>query len=437
MTKIDTLRKINKNIVHDDGTIDSFERQLIDFMFGEYDYNYPFVISTNSEGLKLVMDIDLDKPLCIDVKTVIKCERKHSLDLSFVSHIDDYIRESCLAFESLTQETSIVFVLNRKSDTFELPYIAICRTDKKYGEYVVNQITSIYDKEKLESLIQRTYDANKKFYVNEKSRAFIKSAELQLPINLINALSTSYDKQCLTKSQVEQDLSKSKSYGSETQLDEYGMCLSNEMQMMIDGSYQHEYMMLGRLQQDCEYYLGYGQRSERNLWADTVQDHIHAMKRYYNQVPIKPEWLSYKDILRYEAKMTTLKSLDDLRDLLEAHDWKIYDGGTSWEIEQYSPAGEDFVFCIQHDKSLEKAVEQICEYAMNFDQEEHIAMWLEARTVDDNRMNVPSPSELVEDAKEIQGMLDELDYVLDNCTLMEKKQETDIELEEEMEDIEK
>lgn len=63
-------------------------------------------------------------------------------------------------------------------------------------------------------------DANKKFYVNEKSRAFIKSAELQLPINLINALSTSYDKQCLTKSQVEQDLSKSKSYGSETQLDE-------------------------------------------------------------------------------------------------------------------------------------------------------------------------------------------------------------------------
>lgn len=91
----------------------------------------------------------------------------------------------------------------------------------------------------------------------------------------------------------------------------------------------------------------------------------------------------------------------------------------------------------QHDKSLEKAVEQICEYAMNFDQEEHIAMWLEARTVDDNRMNVPSPSELVEDAKEIQGMLDELDYVLDNCTLMEKKQETDIELEEEMEDIEK
>ena len=50
---------------------------------------------------------------------------------------------------------------------------------------------------------------------------------------------------------------------------------------------------------------------------------------------------------------------------------------------------------------------------------------------------VEDAKDFVEDAKEIQGMLDELDYVLDNCTLMEKKQETDIELEEEMEDIEK
>lgn len=38
--------------------------------------------------------------------------------------------------------------------------------------------------------------------------------------DFINALSTSYDRQCFTKNQVEQDLSKNKSYGSETQLDE-------------------------------------------------------------------------------------------------------------------------------------------------------------------------------------------------------------------------
>lgn len=196
---------------------------------------------------------------------------------------------------------------------------------------------------------------------------------------------------------------------------------------------------------------GFKKKSDALNYERVIMIQLKQKAKYNFVLGLKLEdvWKEYSDYMRLtEWKDSTYNANSCIykkhikpyflgRDLLEAHDWKIYDGGTSWEIEQYSPAGEDFVFCIQHDKSLEKAVEQICEYAMNFDQEEHIAMWLEARTVDDNRMNVPSPSELVEDAKEIQGMLDELDYVLDNCTLMEKKQETDIELEEEMEDIEK
>lgn len=483
MTKIDTLRKINKNIVHEDGTITSFDKQLIQLMSGIYDTRYPLIVADSTHSLDYIEDFATDNPLVMNVSTVIKLREKHDIGYEFVSNCEMYLKESVLAFDSYQHDTSKIILLDEVDDD-GFPMIAICRENKDMGgNLLLNEITSIYEKEKLEQLLNRSYENDKTFYTNKKTEQYVKSRGLQLSKGLTYALSNYYTRASFNKSQVEQDLAKEKGcieetygmdleedlqekipevYGNDkvqeliklvidkhykkvendeivydddlllelydmvpemsfNEIDEYGMCLSNEMQMMIDGSYQHEYMMLGRLQQDCEYYLGYGQRSERNLWADTVQDHIHAMKRYYNQVPIKPEWLSYKDILRYEAKMTTLKSLDDLRDLLEAHDWKIYDGGTSWEIEQYSPAGEDFVFCIQHDKSLEKAVEQICEYAMNFDQEEHIAMWLEARTVDDNRMNVPSPSELVEDAKEIQGMLDELDYVLDNCTLMEKK----------------
>ena len=52
-------------------------------------------------------------------------------------------------------------------------------------------------------------------------------------LNLINALSTSYDRQCFTKNQVEQDLSKNKSYGSETQLDEVKEDVE-EIQGMLD-----------------------------------------------------------------------------------------------------------------------------------------------------------------------------------------------------------
>ena len=65
------------------------------------------------------------------------------------------------------------------------------------------------------------------------------------------------------------------------------------------------YMMLGRLIADNDYYLGYGNRSERNLWAGNVDDQISEMKKLWNQLPAdgKPEWLSMQDILNYEEKM--------------------------------------------------------------------------------------------------------------------------------------
>lgn len=65
------------------------------------------------------------------------------------------------------------------------------------------------------------------------------------------------------------------------------------------------YMMLSRLQSDNDYFLGYGNRSERNLWADNVDSHIAEMKRLWNILPEdgKPEWLSMEDILKYEKEM--------------------------------------------------------------------------------------------------------------------------------------
>jgi hypothetical protein len=65
------------------------------------------------------------------------------------------------------------------------------------------------------------------------------------------------------------------------------------------------YMMLGRLIADNDYYLGYGNRSERNLWAGNVDDQIDEMKKLWNKLPAdgKPEWLSMQDILNYEEQM--------------------------------------------------------------------------------------------------------------------------------------
>lgn len=65
------------------------------------------------------------------------------------------------------------------------------------------------------------------------------------------------------------------------------------------------YMMLGRLQADCEYYLGYGGRYANHLWARDEKKQIEEMKRIYNSFTDdkKPEWLTWENILEYEKQM--------------------------------------------------------------------------------------------------------------------------------------
>ena len=66
-----------------------------------------------------------------------------------------------------------------------------------------------------------------------------------------------------------------------------------------------QYMMLSRLKQDCDYYLGNGNRSITSLWAGSEKDQIQEMKTRYNAFTDakKPAWLTWDDILRYESLM--------------------------------------------------------------------------------------------------------------------------------------
>lgn len=68
-------------------------------------------------------------------------------------------------------------------------------------------------------------------------------------------------------------------------------------------SKEYEYMLLGRLQTDCDYFLGNGNGNERVLWADTVDEQIQKMKELWNGLEQKPEWISLEDIENYEIEM--------------------------------------------------------------------------------------------------------------------------------------
>lgn len=63
------------------------------------------------------------------------------------------------------------------------------------------------------------------------------------------------------------------------------------------------YQLLSRLQQDCEFYLGFGARSKKHLWAQDEVEQIQKMKELYAALPEKPEWISLTDIEKYEVAM--------------------------------------------------------------------------------------------------------------------------------------
>lgn len=63
------------------------------------------------------------------------------------------------------------------------------------------------------------------------------------------------------------------------------------------------YQLLARLKQDCEYYLGHGNRAKKHLWAGDVAEQVAKMKALYAGFSEKPEWISLEDIEQYEARM--------------------------------------------------------------------------------------------------------------------------------------
>lgn len=66
-----------------------------------------------------------------------------------------------------------------------------------------------------------------------------------------------------------------------------------------------DYQLLSRLQQDCEYYLGFGARNKKHLWAQDETEQIRKMKELYSSLPEKPAWITLEAIEQYEAAMMT------------------------------------------------------------------------------------------------------------------------------------
>lgn len=65
------------------------------------------------------------------------------------------------------------------------------------------------------------------------------------------------------------------------------------------------YMMLDRMQCDCLYFLGFGDRNKKCLWVNNVNEHIKVMVALWMSFTWdkKPQWITLEDINNYRRQM--------------------------------------------------------------------------------------------------------------------------------------
>lgn len=83
--------------------------------------------------------------------------------------------------------------------------------------------------------------------------------------------------------------------------------------MKVNEVLQHDLrfrnMLLGRLQADCEYYLNFGNRNPRRLWAGNEAQQIEFMTKLHESFKEdeKPMWLTMEQIEEYSKAMGVTK----------------------------------------------------------------------------------------------------------------------------------
>ena len=73
---------------------------------------------------------------------------------------------------------------------------------------------------------------------------------------------------------------------------------------------KNQYTLLGRLKSDCDYYLGWGNRNVEHLYYHNEKKHIESMKEIYENLTVKPKWLTEDRIEEYEHRFCDEQATD-------------------------------------------------------------------------------------------------------------------------------
>ena len=69
---------------------------------------------------------------------------------------------------------------------------------------------------------------------------------------------------------------------------------------ILNNDEEFRYMLLGRLQADCQCWADYSGR----LWGNTPEEHASTMLAIYKSLKTKPEWFKFRELAKYYIKLT-------------------------------------------------------------------------------------------------------------------------------------
>lgn len=200
------IESINKDLIKD-GKVESFKEQIFDLISGHYNLSRMMVVSTDSKALTYIKGVEADKIITISPNKILKVMTEHDLSFYDISELDELLKESVMAMDSMTHESSRIVVLDKK-DIKGDQMIAICRTDAKSGNILINRITSVYGKKNFEEFLNRTCNMGKNIYENKKTIEFCRTEGLQLPNRATNSISVNKYNTQMSGSQEEKEKNK-------------------------------------------------------------------------------------------------------------------------------------------------------------------------------------------------------------------------------------
>ena len=184
------VRKINPSLVQDDGRLKSFAEQLLEYEYGVYPKDKPFVISNITMRLNDAQVMPY--PIVISQSTVEHIKKKHDIRNTSIMKIERMLQNNVLVLESRKHRDSLVVVTDC-IDEEDRPIVIIMRKGFMTADMMTNKISSMYSKRSIEDFLDASFRDGCQFYPNEKTEHWLTSQRLQLPPDVVTALSYHYN----------------------------------------------------------------------------------------------------------------------------------------------------------------------------------------------------------------------------------------------------